>query len=173
MKNKNMLPSIWLVLAVLGRLIPHPPNFNPLTSMALFGGAKISRKMNYAITLGALLISDIVIAKLEGHAVFGFWSLFTYSGFAAIVFAGSKLAKRFSEGRTLGFLVGSSLFFWLWTNFGVWLGEGMYPHTLAGLTACYAAAIPFLHNSMLGDLVWGLTLFLTYAFVEKRTLARA
>ena len=71
--------------------------------------------------------------------------------------------------RTLGCLLGSSLFFWLWTNFGIWAtGEnGMYPRTIDGLVSCYVAAIPFLGNALVGDLAWGLVLFLSFHYVRK------
>ena len=171
-KNKNMLASVWVVLGVVGRIIPHPANVTPMTSIALFGGAKLSRGKALLISLAAMLMSDILLGKLEGHAAFGLWSIFTYSGFAAIVLAGGFL-KNPTSGRTLGFLVSASLAFWVWTNFGTWLVEGLYPHTAAGLAECYAMAVPFLRNALLGDLVWGLALFLSFSYVEKRTLQEA
>jgi hypothetical protein len=116
-----------------------------------------------------LIVSDVLLAWLEGHAVFGWWSLFTYSGFALIVLAGLYLRTAPTAGRTLAMLLGSSLFFWVWTNFGIWLvGDGApYPHTVQGLADCYVAALPFLGNSLVGDLGWGLVLFLSFHFVRK------
>ncbi len=171
-KNKNVLASVWVALGVIGRIIPHPVNVTPMTSIALFGGAKLSRGLALAVSLVGMVLSDVLLGKIEGHAVFGLWSIFTYSGFAAIVLAGSFL-KNASSGRTLGFIVSSSLAFWVWTNFGTWLVEGMYPHTTAGFVECYAMAVPFLRNALLGDLVWGLALFLSFSFVEKRALQEA
>ena len=39
----------------------------------------------------------------------------------------------------------ASILFFVVTNFGVWFGGdgALYPKTLAGLGACYAAALPF------------------------------
>jgi hypothetical protein len=45
------------------------------------------------------------------------------------------------------------------TNFGVWVGSGMYPHTGEGLLACYVAAIPFFHNQLAGVAVYSTLLF--------------
>jgi hypothetical protein len=66
-------------------------------------------------------------------------------------------------------LLGSSVFFWLWTNFGIWLvGDGSpYPHTVEGLVTCYYAAVPFLGYSLAGDLAWGLVLFASFQLVRK------
>jgi len=46
-------------------------------------------------------------------------------------------------------ILGPTSFFSV-SNYAVWAGNGgMYPHTLAGLAACYAAAIPFYRNDLL------------------------
>jgi hypothetical protein len=175
--KKNLLAVGWILFAVVARLIPHPPNVTPMNSMALFGGAKLPRALALAITLGALVCSDVLLAWLHGHSVFGWWSLFTYSGFALLVLAGSKLGSSPTGLRLGGFLAGGSLFFWLWTNFGVWLSSahGMYPQTLAGLVQCYVQALPFLGYSLLGDLAWGAVFFYgfsqaNYWLVERRQI---
>jgi hypothetical protein len=45
------------------------------------------------------------------------------------------------------------------SNFGTWALSGMYPHTSAGLGACYVAAIPFFQNTLAGDLFYAALLF--------------
>jgi hypothetical protein len=35
----------------------------------------------------------------------------------------------------------------------------MYPQTIDGLIACTIAALPFLKNTIAGDLFWGVALF--------------
>jgi len=72
--------------------------------------------------------------------------LFVWSGFAAIGIIGFLLKKKncltIKKAPTIIFAgIGSVLLYDAWTNFGCWLG--WYPHTLNGLTACYAAAVPF------------------------------
>jgi hypothetical protein len=66
-------------------------------------------------------------------------------------------------------LLGSSLFFWTWTNFGVWLmNDGItYSRNLQGLLACFVAAIPFLGNALVADLAWGLLFFASFHYVRK------
>lgn len=166
-KNDNrFVAAAWIVLGVVARLIPHPANVSPMTSISLFSGAQLSRKAAFALTFATLIASDILLAKVNGHEVFGTWTLFTYTGFAAIILAGSFLQNRQTALRTGGFLVGSSFGFWLWTNFGMWLTSGMYPVTGEGLVACYVAALPFLRNALLGDLAWGTAFFLSFAGVK-------
>jgi hypothetical protein len=170
MKNdKNFVAYSWIVLGVFARLLPLPPNVSPMNSISLFGGANLGRKAALGITLATLVASDILLAYLKGYQPFGYWTLFTYSGFAAIVLAGSFLKKNSGFFATLGLLVASSLGFWTWTNFGIWLtgDHGMYPRTMAGLALCFTEALPFLKNSLAGDLVWGGVFFLGFYAVKK------
>ena len=43
----------------------------------------------------------------------------------------------------------------------------LYPNTWEGLVACYVAAIPFFHNTLLGDAVYSTALFGGLALAEK------
>jgi hypothetical protein len=54
--------------------------------------------------------------------------------------------------------------FFIITNFACWLY--WYPHTLEGLCACYVAAIPFFHNTLVGDAVFTTMLFGGLALAE-------
>lgn len=170
MKAKNStLASVWLVLGVLARLVPHPANVTPMTSISLFGGSEMGRGRALLLTLATLVVSDLLLALAMGYPAFGAWSFFNYTGFAAIVLAGSFLRGKKSAGRTIGFLLASSFGFWLWTNFGVWAtgAHGMYPRTLEGLGACYVAALPFLRNAVVGDLAWGFVFFAGFEFARS------
>lgn len=167
-KNDNHFTAmLWIVVGVFGRLLPLPPNMTPITSLALFSGTQLPRKVAFLISLLALAVSDIFLARLHGHEIFGLWSIFTYSGFAMIVMAGFWLKSDASAGRTFAALLGSSVFFWLWTNLGVWLVGGIYPMNGQGFVACYVAALPFLRNSMLGDLAWGFVFFAGFSAVRQ------
>jgi hypothetical protein len=63
----------------------------------------------------------------------------------------------------------ASLFFFVVTNFGVWLFSGMYAHTLSGLSYCYAMALPFFRNTALSDMFYTASLFAVYALALKVT----
>jgi hypothetical protein len=61
----------------------------------------------------------------------------------------------------------SSLMFFGVTNLAVWAAGSLYPRTLVGLILCYAAAIPFFRNSLIGDMAYAATLFGGFALLEN------
>jgi hypothetical protein len=153
------LLSAILVAAVL-RLVPHPPNFAPIGAMALFGGAYLGRRaIAFVAPLGALLLSDAIIGFYGGME-------FVYASVALIVLIGWAVSTRLSPLRIGVAALASSVLFFVVTNFGTWLSSGMYPHTAAGLAACYVAAIPFFQNTVAGDLVYTALLFGGFALLE-------
>ena len=170
---RNNLAIFWVAVGAIARVIPHLPNFTPNASLALFGSAKLGWKSGWIITFLSLILSDILLAKIHGHAIFGLWTIFTFSGFFFLSLAGKWLGSEAKAGLTLVFILGGSLGYWLWTNFGVWLADGMYARTFAGLVECYLAALPFLRNALLGDLVWGLAFFYSYAKANGKIKALA
>ena len=153
--NHSRLAAIFaaiLVAAVL-RLVPHPPNFTPIGAMALFSGAYLDRRgLAFVAPLAALLLSDLVL---------GFYpeAIFVYVSVALTVLIGWVISKRKTVIGVGAAAIASSLLFFLMTNFGVWLLMDYYPKTFAGLGACYVAAIPFLQNTVAGDLFYTALLF--------------
>ena len=81
-KKETVLIS-FIIVAVLVRLFPHPPNFTPITAVALFAGTNFSRK-HWAILmpilamlvtdifLGFSMITPIVYLAFVGVTAFGF-----------------------------------------------------------------------------------------------------
>jgi len=144
--------SAILVAAVL-RLVPHPPNFTPIGAMALFSGAYLGRRaIAFAAPFGALLLSDLVLGFYHGQAT-------VYFSVALIVMIGMLALRRVSALRVGAAAMASSVLFFVITNFGMWLFSGFYPRTIAGLEACYVAAIPFFQNTVAGDLFYAVLLF--------------
>jgi hypothetical protein len=152
-----------VALVALARLLPHPPNFSPVTALALFGGAYFaSRYLALGVTLTAMLLSDWLIGF---HPLM--WAV--YLSFAAVVMLGSWLREHRQSALPLAFAaLGGSLLFFLLTNFAHWLMFADYPHTLAGLLACYVAALPFFQNALAGDLLFTAVLFGGMALIEQR-----
>jgi hypothetical protein len=151
--------SAILVAAVL-RLVPHPPNFTPVGAMALFSGAYLGRRaVAFAAPLGALLLSDLVLGFYHGQAT-------VYFSVALIVMIGMVALTRVSSLRVGIAAITSSILFFVITNFGMWLFSGFYPRTLAGLEACYVAAIPFFQNTVAGDLFYAALLFGGFRIAE-------
>ncbi|HEY6661753.1 MAG TPA: DUF6580 family putative transport protein [Sphingomicrobium sp.] len=151
-----------IVVAAALRLVPHPPNFTPIGAMALFSGAYLGRRGAVALAapLGALLLSDLVLGFYRGMPT-------VYFSVALIVLIGALALKRVSPLRIGGAAIVNSVLFFVITNFGMWLSSGFYPRTLAGLEACYVAAIPFFQNTVAGDLFYSALLFGGFALLER------
>jgi hypothetical protein len=172
-QNENYRPRIalvllWIATGICGRLFPHLPNVTPMTSLSLFAGSKLPKGLRLITILGALFISDLALSYLYGYPILSYWSLFAYSGFAFITLFGSHLSMQPQVKKLLPCILGSGLFFWLWTNFGVWLTSAIYAKSFSGLVACYIAALPFLRNALIGDLIWGGVIFGSFAFVSMK-----
>ena len=148
----SVLVSLVLAAAA-SRLLPHAPNFGPVAAIALFSGVQFTRaRQAYLVPLLAMLVSDAII---------GFHSTvpFVYAGLLFTTFLGQQIQAKAGIPRVLGASVLSTAVFFLLTNLGVWLVGGMYPMTAQGLAVCYWAAIPFLGNSLVGDLFFVGALF--------------
>jgi hypothetical protein len=154
--NHARLVAIFVAILVAAtlRLVPHPPNFTPIGAMALFSGAYLGRKgvIAFAAPLGALLLSDLVLGFYRGMPT-------VYFSVALVVIIGWLSLQRTSPLRIGAAAIASSVLFFVVTNFGMWLSSGFYPRTLAGLEACYVAAIPFFQNTVAGDLFYATLLF--------------
>tara|TARA_X000000950_G_scaffold73451_1_gene91291 strand:+ start:28639 stop:29130 length:492 start_codon:yes stop_codon:yes gene_type:complete len=153
-RNKNILIASIIILAVLSRIVPHPPNFAPITGIALFSSKKIKNKLfGVILPIIPLFISDLFIGL-------SFINIFVYLSFIIIYFLGTIATKI--DVKTV-FL--SSVIFFILTNLGVWyLG---YPKNIEGLITCFTLAIPFFINTILGDLFYSFILFRSYKAVEK------
>ena len=145
---KHLLFGIVVVgIAVLSRLLPHPPNVTPLAALALTGALYLDRRFAFILPLAAMIISDLILGV---HMIMPF----VYVSIAAIAGLGSLLRSRRSIPMVAGATLGGSILFFAVTNLGVWMvSDGaVYPKTVAGLLECYVAAIPFFRNTVMGDL---------------------
>ena len=159
------------VIAALLRLVPHPSNFTPVGSVALFGGAKLRGWQAYLVPVLAMLITDPIRSWMEGgYPAYTWFTLVIYASFLISVALGRLLLRRSaSVPRIASVTVIGSLQFFLITNFFVWVtSTTLYPHTWAGLVACYVAALPFFGNTVLGDLFYTGVLFSAYYLLQRR-----
>ncbi len=137
-----------ILLAVLSRFIPHPPNFTPIIAIGLFGGAYFrNRILAFAIPMIAMFISDYFLG-------FHTSMIFVYLSLTMIVGVGLFLQNKFKIATIIGSSIGSAILFYLVTNFGVWVAGAWYPKTIEGLIACYVAGIPFLKNTVASSLCY-------------------
>lgn len=162
-RSNLLLGSGLIVLAIIARFLPHPPNFAPITAVALFGGVYFSdKRVGMFLPLIIMFLSDLVLG-LHNTLFFVYGSFMLMSGI------GYWLKNHYSAKNVIVSALSGSILFFLITNFGVWLtSAGFYPMTLEGLTTCYVAAIPFFQNSLLGDLVFTGVLFGSYEFAKRQ-----
>lgn len=153
--------SAMVLAAVASRLLPHPVNVAPVTALALFGAVNFSRGQAFLVPLAAMFLSDLVLGF---HSTIG-W---VYGSFALIVCVGFWMKNHHGVLPLLASSLAGSVLFFVVTNFGVWMSDGMYPRTLEGLAACYVAAIPFFRNTVLGDLGYVGVLFGVFELLQRR-----
>jgi hypothetical protein len=157
--NSERLALGLIVIGVVSRLIPHPPNVTAVVGVSLLGAYAIrSPWLEALVPLAVMALADIV---LGWHSS----AVFTYAGMLAGVLVGRGLLRQLSVIRLGGATFLASLAFFLISNLGVYLG-GYYGLGLDGLVACYIAAIPFWGLSLIGDL--GSTAVLFALFVLAR-----
>ncbi|HEX3429627.1 MAG TPA: DUF6580 family putative transport protein [Rhizomicrobium sp.] len=162
LKPRLMLIVTMIAAAAASRLLPHPPNMTSIAAMALFGGATLSdKRLAFLVPLAALFASDLLLG-------FHNQMIAVYGSFALIVCLGLWLQERKTAVTVAGAAIASSLLFFVVVDFGVWLAGDIYPRTLAGLVACYTAALPFLRNQMAGDLLYTGILFGGFALLEQQ-----
>jgi hypothetical protein len=161
---QRYIPHFLICTALLGRVLPHPPNFSPLTAVALFAGAFIRPRLAALfIPISVLLMSDLYIG-------FSWDSVAVYFSFFCILVFSMKGLKIPSTKNACFSSVLASTFFFIVTNFWVWMDGRLYSRTWDGLIACYTMAIPFFGNSLISDVVFTALLFGCYNFVVNLKL---
>ncbi|MCY3997786.1 MAG: hypothetical protein OXE55_00320 [Flavobacteriaceae bacterium] len=159
--SKNNSKQLWVFmglvfLALISRLLPHPPNFAPMTAIALVSGNYFNDKPTAVVLpILAMLITDFFIG-FHGLIPVVYLSLLITTIMGMVV----------SKVSIWNVLLGSIIFFVI-TNFGVWFGGG-YAYTWEGLLMCYTMAIPFLANSIAGDIFYSWAILMTLFIVEDR-----
>ena len=162
LNRQNAIIAVLIVLAIISRLIPHPPNFAPIAAIALFGGALFSnRALAFVMPLVAMLVSDAIIGFHSHMAV-------VYGLFLLVVLIGFALRDRVKMGTVIGASLVSSTLFFVGSNLAVWYGSAFYTQDWSGLMMCYTMAIPFFQNTVLGDLFYTGALFGSYFWISQR-----
>ncbi len=146
-----MFAYLLLLAAVASRIIPHAGwmNFTLVGGALLYFGARRSwREM--LVPVAALMATDFYLTTYAYHYAFRWESyLPTWLWYAAAMALGQILlhARATFTRVAAGALLGPTSFFVV-SNYAVWMTGGMYPHTLSGLGACFAAAVPFYRNDL-------------------------
>jgi len=160
--TRIILVGILVLIGIAGRLLPHVWNATPVTAIALFASYYIGWRYSSAAVFGIMLASDFFL---------GFYAwpimLAVYAGFAAAVCIGHYI-RHYAAKSPIAILagsLGSSLLFFIITNWAVWQFGTMYAHTFAGLADCYMMALPFFRNTLAGDIAYTSVFFGAYELV--------
>ena len=156
--NRNIVIISLIFLAVITRLLPHPPNFTPITGIALFAVNRFSdKKLAFLLPLLCMIVTDFFI---------GFHLIVPFVYLSII---GISCVGYFSKKISISTILKSSILFFIISNFGVWLVG--YPNSIAGFLACYTMALPFFVNTILGDFFFYYALNFSFSKIENRFLA--
>lgn len=162
-----MFPLITVLFGSLVRLLPHIPNFAPITATALFGGTYLKKRYAILIPLAIIAISDYLLLYVNPYrypffdfstihplsAMFHSTTLFVWGSFLISGLVGLWLRKNKNGVSIVAASMICSLQFYLITNFGVW-ATGMYSRGIDGLILSYIMGLPFLKWTILSDLFY-------------------
>jgi hypothetical protein len=167
--NYLVILSVLIVLGVVGRLLPHPPNFTPMAAIALFAGfIFVKRYMAIVAVIVTMLLCDYFAFGSLSTSWFASKSMFVvYLALLFPIVFKNFLQKKLGVLRVTGAALASSSVFFIATNFAVWAFSPMYAKTFEGLVLCYTMAIPFFQNTIAGDLIWSGAIFGTYVALRN------
>lgn len=162
-KSGSLFWAVFLIiLAILFRTNWHlGENIEFVTTATLLAGSYLGFFYTLLVPFFIMFISDLILGNTS---IFIFtWSAYVIIGVVSYFYLGkeklknkeTKFKTRFIV-KTTGLGIIASIFFYLWTNFGVWFLDsfGMYPKTWEGLIKCYVAGIPFLKNNLTGNFLF-------------------
>ena len=157
MKDKIFYLIFFGVILALSRIIPHPPNFTPILASAIMAPLLIKdRILGLAIPIIAMFISDTII----GFHPYQFVIYFTILTIGLI----TPIRKNYT---ILGIMaVGASVWFFIITNYSVWLAWDYYPKSIEGLLTCYTLALPFFKNTLTSTCLFTFLLLISTKYLE-------
>jgi hypothetical protein len=146
-----------------------------LGAIGLFGAAHFSKKWQaFLIPIAATWLSDLFINNVIYAQYYPKFTWFyegfywQYGSYLIITLTGLGILNKINIPKVLTGTLASTAIFFLVSNFGCWIGSTTYPQNFGGLITCYAAGIPFLKGTLLGDLFYSGVLFGTFALAQYK-----
>lgn len=184
MVNKNnkakgiLIISLYIFLIALSKIIPHQENYSALTGLVIFGGFMFGKKRDFFfITLAALFIVDVIFnnyihreyfPEKTGFILFDDYMIWVYLSYLLIILMSSRILNKFNYLRLLFTTLGSSIVFFLITNFSWLYSTQLYSRDFNGLIQSYIAALPFFRTSLISDLFFSFLIFGVYDLFLSR-----
>lgn len=147
-----LVAAVWLI-----RTSDHMPNVVPVAAVALWAGAVWPMPGAVLVPLSAMLMADVVIGLASWPVM-----LSVYLSYGLIAGMGRWVRGRFSPARIAGAAMLGATIFYLITNAAVWWFDGLYPRTMDGLILSYFYALPFYRSTLLGDIIYTGSLFVSW-----------
>lgn len=174
--SKSLSPRFWvLTVLILGaafsRLLPHLLNFSPVGATALLGAAFFQKRWQaLLLPLAATFLSDLVLNQViyaqYSTGIFYAGMGWQYAAYVLIVAAGFLIFRSVKVQTILAGALSATVIFFLVSNFGAFLSNPVYPKTFGGLMTAYAAGLPFVQGTLLGDLFYSGVLFGAFALLK-------
>lgn len=168
-KPEIKLLLVFLVVGILSRTLLHlGDNIEIITAVSIAAGYFFTnKKFSWFVPFLIVSITDILI----GNSII---FLFTWSAFLVAPMFGVIAQKVTFRSKTLVKILSlqftgilSTLFFYLWTNFGVVLTTNMYAKTFDGLVQSYINALPFLRHQLIGTFIFIPIVFIAVSVLSK------
>ncbi len=155
-------------------------NFSPVAAVALCGGIYLPRRMAFAVPLGALLVSDVVLNAHYHVPLLSMEMLSRYFALAACVTIGFGLRNRPRLATVLPASILGSCIFYIVTNTSSWLTLPGYSHSFAGWVQALTTGLPgyaptwmFFRSSLMSDLLFSALFLACMAVTRERAEAPA
>ena len=159
--KKEFFPISLVLILAFSRIIPHPPNFTPIITIAIMSG--------YLFRNIYLSIATLLISMLLSDAFIGFYKnmFFVYLSLIFIVYIFYKISNQINFKNLFLFSIFGSFIFYLISNFGVWYFGSLYEKNFNGLIECYFLAIPFFKNTVISTIIFSYAAFFTNSLHVK------
>ncbi len=169
-KSQSLLIYSIFILAFIERVwFDLGPNIELITLASILAAFYLNKKSTFLLIFGTVALSDLLIGNSN---IF----LFTWTGFLLPILAIS-IFKSLNVSRILsGTLAGvsSNLFFFFWTNFGVWTLDSwdMYPNTIFGLMSSFINGVRFLKYQLTSTLFFVPIGFILYEIIFNNLIMK-
>lgn len=183
MKKNILLISLYIFLIALSKFIPHQGNFSAIGGMVIFGGFMFGKKKDFfLITLISLFIVDFIfnnyvhpeyLKDRNELILFDYSMIWVYLSYILIVFCSSAYLKHFSYSKLFLTSIGSSVIFYLVTNFAWLYRDTFYTKDFNGLIASYTAALPFFKTSLASNIIFSFIIFGFYDIFYNRYFVKS
>jgi len=168
-----MYAFVVLLLAALSRFLPFVMphgvglNINAVGAGLLLFGSRRPR-WQALVAMAVMALTDVVLTVAFYHSSFHVGGyLIKWAWWGALCLISSGLLRKVTVLRVIAGIFTSAIGFFVVVDFGLWAFSSMYPHTLAGLGACYAAAVPFLWNDLASTAAFSAAFFGLPVLAEK------